>query len=238
MVISFRVLLHFTLLFGSIFVGTACADQSTLDNARHQAAIRDARSMLDASKPADAGSVVRLGDALLRGGYCDEAVEQFERAIEMRPEMEPYLWQHGIALFLVGRYSDAKSIFEKHRIVNPHDVENAAWHFLCVAKANDVDTARQILLPAPGDRRVPMKEILQRLSGGNSKAIEAAVQGTRGTPAHENASLYGDLYIGLIADAEGDRDLAKKHLSQADRSELTHYMADVASVYASTVDAR
>lgn len=214
-------------------VSVASADKPQTHAARHEAAIRDARQRLKAQSPAEANAIVALGDALLRGGRCDEAVKQFEQAIEMRSELEPYLWQHGIALFFVGRYADAKSLFEKHRIVNPRDVENAAWHFLCVAKANDVTTARQILLPAPGDPRVPMKEILQRLSGGDFDAIKLAVEKTKGTPAHINASLYGDLYIGLIADAEGTFRLAEKHLTRAARSELTHYMADIARVYAS-----
>ena len=35
-----------------------------------------------------------------------------------------------------GRYQDCREQFESHRTVNPDDVENAAWHFLCVARAS------------------------------------------------------------------------------------------------------
>ncbi|WP_146577125.1 tetratricopeptide repeat protein [Neorhodopirellula pilleata] len=238
MIRSYRVIVLVAFLIGWVVVDAAHADESAEHQARHESAIQAARESLENQTLDTPDAIVRLGDALLRGGNCDQAVTQFERAIDMRPELEPYLWQHGIALFFVGRFDDAKALFEKHRIVNPRDVENAAWHFLCVAKANDVATARKIVLPAPGDTRVPMKEILQRLSGGDFDAINSAVKKTQGTSGYVNASLYGDLYIGLIADAENDLAIAEKHLSRAAQCPLTHYMADIARVYAARLKTR
>jgi hypothetical protein len=37
--------------------------------------------------------------------------------------------------------------FYAGRTVNPNDVENAAWHFLCVARAESPEKARAALLP-------------------------------------------------------------------------------------------
>lgn len=210
----------------------AWSNDTELNQERHTDAIQRAKKTVAAQPTPSSSALIGLGDALLRSGRCSEATENFERAIKRDPESEPYLWQYGIALFFVGRYDDARSLFEKHRVVNPNDVENAAWHFLCVAKADDIEKARTILLPAPGDSRVPMEEVLQRLKGGNFDAIRAAVEKTRGTPSHASAAFYGDLYIGMIADAEGEPDVARKYLQNASKAELTHYMADIARVYA------
>lgn len=225
---------HFyaAVLISGVFALPGWSDETELHLTRHRDAIKQARAAVAEQREPSPNALVAFGDALLRSGRCDEAAETFERAIKQSPESEPYLWQYGIALFFVGRYDDARSLFEKHRVVNPHDVENAAWHFLCVAKASDLAKARKILLPAPGDSRPPMEEILQRLKGGNSDAITAAVEKTQNTPAHTSAEFYGNLYIGLIADAEGNPGLAREHLRKAADADLTHYMADVARVYA------
>ncbi len=183
-----------------------------------------------------AAAFVQLGDAQLRSGQSAAAVKSFEQALALEPQSEPYLWQYGIALYFVGRYAEGRELFEKHRKVNPHDVENAAWHFLCAAKATDLAQARQLLLPAPADRRAPMKQILERLPGGDAEAIETAVAELQGSPAHASARLYADLYLGLIADAEGQTQTAERYLQQAASTELTNYMADVARVYAAHLE--
>ena len=49
--------------------------------------------------------------------------------------------------------------------MNPDDVENAAWHFLCVARAESPAKARAALLPVGPDARVPMREVYQMFRG-------------------------------------------------------------------------
>jgi lipoprotein NlpI len=70
-----------------------------------------------------------------RAGRIAEAVAGFDRVAAAVPQQAPQLWQRGIALFYAGRFDDCRRQFESHRTVNPDDVENAAWHFLCVAKS-------------------------------------------------------------------------------------------------------
>lgn len=231
--IAVLALLVGQILLGQTMFGPRAWSDDTTHTARHDRAITIATELLESQQDSPtASALTRLGDALLRSGRCQEAVENFETAIQLSPQSEPYLWQHGIALFFAGRYDDARELFEKHRLVNPHDVENAAWHFLCVAKAQDVDRARKILLPAPGDARIPMEEVLKRLPGGGFDEIRSAVAKTEDTRDHASAAFYGDFYIGLIADAEGNREIAKTHLEKAAATDFTHYMADVARVYA------
>lgn len=56
--------------------------------------------------------------------------------------------------------------------MNPNDVENAAWHFLCVARAESPEQARAALLPVGSDRRVPMRQIYEMFRGTLSPYME------------------------------------------------------------------
>ncbi len=71
----------------------------------------------------------------------------FDRVVALQPEVAPQLWQRGIALYYAGRFDAGRLQFESHRTVNPADVENAAWHFLCVAKAESAAAAKDRMLP-------------------------------------------------------------------------------------------
>ena len=101
----------------------------------------------------------------------------FDRVAALAPQAAPQLWQRGIALYYAGRYQDCRAQFESHRTVNPNDVENLAWHFMCVAKAESPAKARAALLPVGPDQRLPMREIYQMFRGTMTpEAILAAGQ--------------------------------------------------------------
>src|SRR6266851_9162895 len=89
-------------------------------------------------------------------GRIAQAVDGFDRVAKLVPSYAPQLWQRGIALYYAGRYKDCRAQFESHRTVNPADVENAAWHFACAAKADTPEVARAALLPVGPDPRRPM----------------------------------------------------------------------------------
>lgn len=176
------------------------------------------------------------GDVYLRAGKIDHSIEQFERYIKQVPEHEPELWQYGIALALVGRYDDGRKLFELHRTVNPRDVENALWHFYCVAKASSPERARALVLPAPGDRRVPMAPLLSLYRGeADEAAVRAAVaELPEDSRAIKMAGFYADLYLAMLADAEGDRQRASELAARAAKIAEVNYMTDVGRIYQST----
>ncbi len=182
---------------------------------------------------------IRLaGDLYLRVGKVNSAVKQFERYVRLVPADKPELWQFGIALALVNRYDDARKLFELHRAANPNDVENSAWHFLCVAKMANQKAAEKTVLPAPGDTRVPMNEIRRLLiDGDEQRVLDAVSKLTEGSAEHAAASFYANLYLGLYADATGNSAKAKRFLSDAAKSTQVNYMADVARVYLRELDA-
>ena len=103
-------------------------------------------------------------------GRVEEAADECDQVARARPGAAPQLWQRGIALYYAGRYQDCRRQFESHLTVNPSDVENSAWHFLCVARAESPEAARRARLPVGPDPRRPMREIYEM-------AIEEGVKG-------------------------------------------------------------
>src|SRR3954469_13308057 len=163
---------------------------------------------LQASVDVDALLDRAIADFL--AGRIAESVEKFDRVAASDPALAPHLWQRGIALYYAGRYADCRRQFESHRTVNPDDVENAAWHFLCVARADSPAAARAALLPVGPDPRPPMREIYQMFCGALSADQVLAAAGTR-----PEALFYAHLYVALYAEASGDRVRTLEHLQVA-----------------------
>ena len=163
-------------------------------------------------------------------GRFAESAAAFDSLAKALPDEAPYLWQRGIALYYAGRYADCRRQFESHRTVNPNDVENAAWHFLCVARAESPAKAKAALLPVGPDARAPMREVYQMFRG--TLTPEQVLSAAGSQPA---ALFYAHLYVGLYFEAQGMTARALEHIkiAAADRFEREGgYMHMVARVHA------
>ena len=95
-----------------------------------------------------------------------ESVTGFDRVVTLAPEARATaLAARHRAVLRRAAIEDCRAQFESHRTVNPNDVENPAWHFLCVAHAESPEKARAALLPVGPDQRSPMREIYQMFRG-------------------------------------------------------------------------
>jgi len=186
--------------------------------------------------PQDPSALLDAAVADFERGRIDDSVAKFDQLVAVAPRAMPQLWQRGIALYYAGRYDDCRKQFEAHRTVNPDDVENAAWHFLCVARAESAERARAGLLPVGPDARVPMREVLELFRG---KMTTEQVMAAAGTSL--SGQFYGNLYIGLYYEAIGDNARARTALEAAasDRySSAGGYMHMVARVHVSRLGKR
>ena len=164
-----------------------------------------------------------------KAGRVEQSAAGFDQLARLIPDQAPQLWQRGIAQYYAGRFRDCRDMFVSHRTVNPADVENAAWHFLCVARAESPEAARQQLLPVGSDARVPMREVYQMLMG---RATPAQVLAAAGSDT--SAQFFGRLYVGLYLEATGDRAKGREHIAiaaQGQYASVGGYMHDVARVH-------
>ena len=145
-----------------------------------------------------------------RQGRIAESIVGFDEVARLEPRSAPQLWQRGIALYYAGRFRDCRAQFESHRTVNPADVENAAWHFLCVARAESPERAKAALLPVEPDSRVPMRQIYEMFRGTMTPEAMLASAG-----ADPSAQFYAQLYAGLYFEALGNQRRALEHIRAA-----------------------
>jgi hypothetical protein len=169
-------------------------------------------------------------------GRISESVAAFDELARVAPREAPYLWQRGIALYYAGRYKDCRAQFESHRTVNSDDVENAAWHFLCVARGDSPKAARAALLPVGPDSRVPMHEIYEMFRGATT--ADAVLKAAGAKP---QGRFYAHLYVGLYSEAIGDQARAREQITLAAQPQFADaggYMHMVAVVHLARLDSK
>lgn len=189
--------------------------------------------------PDDAAVLLKRGTLRLRLADYPGALSDFDRYAAQRPSRTPDLWQRGIALFFLGRLDDARRQFELHRLVNPRDVENSAWHFACVARLSGLSAAREQWMPVQGDRRVPMAEIQRVMTGGADPGLPlATAEKLEDEEAQARARFYAHLYLALFHGCEGKRDRELRHAAEAAKgAESQGIMGEIARLYADWVAA-
>jgi lipoprotein NlpI len=175
--------------------------------------------------------LVARGMQHFRNNKIAESIRDFDRAAQLDPQRAPYLWQRGISDYYAGKFREGRRQFESHQAVNPNDVENAAWHFICVARSEGVVAARKVLIKIDltQDSRVPMAEIYRFFAGNGS---EAAILEAAKRDGSEGARMYAHLYLGLYYEAAGDAKQARLQIRQAaDARVKDDYMHDVAKIH-------
>jgi len=168
----------------------------------------------------------RRAEIHFQNARIDASLRDFDRFNQLRPDRAARNWQRGIALYYAERYQAGVAQFELHRTVNPQDVENAVWHFLCATRApgGSVERARESLIPVKHDERTPMAEI-HDLFAGTASVEEVLAAGADGG---ESGRFYADLYAGLYLEALGDRERSLEHIARAAvNPSADHYMGDV-----------
>ena len=176
----------------------------------------------------------RRGDAYLKSGKFKEAVADFDKFLEFRPKAAPDHWRRGIALYYAGKFDEGRKQFDLHRTVNPEDVENSAWHYLCNARANTPKKAREDLIPVTKDARVPMKQVLELFAGKlkPQDVLDAAENAKLKDEALKEARFYANQYVALYYESEGDAKKCLEHLTAAvEKYKIGHYMWDVADAH-------
>src|SRR5260370_26948487 len=182
-----------------------------------------------------AAQIYRLrGVEQFKLAHFQESVADFDKVIELKPNRAPALWQRGIACYYAGRYEEGRKQFELHKTVNSNDVENAVWHFLCVARAAGLEQARNGLIKVKADPRLPMMKIHALFAGeaGPEEVLTAARAGYSSRAQLKQQLFYAHLYLGLYFEAIGDSQLSRQHIFTAAKDPNENdYMGEVARLH-------
>ncbi len=207
-----------------------------------RASVRQAAGLLDLAKqdyddlvtsdPKDSRAWHQRGWLHLVLGHPTNAVADFDKALELVPAQKPYDWQRGIACYYANQFEEGRRQFEIHQTVNSQDVENAVWHFLCVAKTDGVEKARKLLINITADPRVPLQEVQALFAGtGKPEAVLQAAKDRSGSRSKES-HFYAHLYLGLYFEALGNTEKSAEHILLATTEyNLPGLMGDVARTH-------
>ena len=181
-------------------------------------------------EPQSPQALVDLAESEFAAGRVEESIAAFDRLAALVPSAAPTLWQRGIALYIAGRYSECATQFAAFYAEDPGDLENATWHFLCVARGQSIERARAGLLKAGPDPRVLRQQIYEMLAGQRTPDQLLDLSGK----SVALVQFYGHVYVGLYMDASGNLAAAIDHLTTAANERYDEYggfMNVVAKVY-------
>lgn len=184
-------------------------------------------------EPNSARISLDLGAARFRNGDMAGSVAAFEHVAELEAHSRAQLWQLGISQYYARDFAGCTDLFELHRTVNPQDVENSVWHFLCVAATRGFDAASTGLIPIDRDGRVPMMEVFALFGGSGSvqEVLDAAERATS-SGSGTGPEFYAHLYLGLYYEAAGDAANSRTHIAKAVQLKQSgNYMWQVARVH-------
>ena len=212
-----------------------------LDQASQTAASGDSAKAVELAtaairkEPDLAGAWYLRGREHFRIAKFDESLADFDRFVELRPDLASRQWERGITCYYAGKFDVGAKQFELYQTFHDSDVENSVWRYLCQARVEGVEKAREAMLPIKNDPRVPMMQVYD-LYRGRATPDDVLTAARAGEPSDAELNqrlFYAHLYLGLYYEATGDNDQAKTHIVEAaDKHKIGHYMWDVARVHA------
>jgi lipoprotein NlpI len=238
-----RVLIAVVLILAAIQCAAAADDRlakiaALAREGHHAKAIALASDAIDADPRAADAYYLRA-----RSRFCNyeipAALADFDRYIELRPQLASRQWERGIACYYAGEFKKGAEQFELYQTYHDNDVENSVWRFLCLVPLDGLEKARTTMLPIRNDRRIPMMQVYQLYRGELSvDEVFAAID--RDQPNEKDRAgrmFYARLYVGLYYEALGNEELAKKYILQAaeghrETESINRYMWAVADVHA------
>ena len=173
------------------------------------------------------------GQVYFKLGKFSESLADFDKYLDLEPGEKNGHWMRGITCYYAGKFEEGRKQFEGYEKVDVNDVENAVWHFLCVARKDGLPKARQGLLKIGKDRRVPMTEVYELFAGKlkPDDVVKAAKTPGASQDLLNRQLFYAHLYLGLYYEVEGDQKNALENLEEAVQHRVGHYMWDVARVH-------
>ncbi|MCA9041695.1 MAG: tetratricopeptide repeat protein [Planctomycetaceae bacterium] len=157
------------------------------------------------------------GDAYFFLSQFDKAVADYNRMIELNPQLKDSHWRRGIALYYAGEYEQAANQFERYHSYDNVDRENGIWRYFCQVRAYGEKRAREDLLKYEKDDREPFPRLYELFAGKvTPKEILESIHAAELSPEdREQRLFYAELYVGLNHAVHQENEQAIPHLEKA-----------------------
>jgi tetratricopeptide (TPR) repeat protein len=180
------------------------------------------------NQPQNPHAYIRRGMVNFQLAKIEESIQDFDTAEQLDSKLKPYLWQRGLSYYYAERFAEGAQQFEIDLTVNPQDVEETVWRYLCIARSVGVLEARNSLLTVKNDPRRIMRSVYDLFAGTctpDDVLNIGKLEGLKG-------KFYSHLYLGLYYEVENNLDLAQEYLLKAaDKYKIDDYMWYLAQVH-------
>lgn len=162
----------------------------------------------------------RRGDLYFFRGKFVEAVSDFDKMVDLKPDLETSHWRRGIAYFYAKRYKDAARQFEIYHSFDNVDRENGIWRYLSQVKSVGKDEARKGLLKYEKDDREPFPDVYRLFAGklSGDEVLDKISSANIGPDERAKRQFYAELYVGLNDFVDDKPESAERHLREAVRN--------------------
>jgi lipoprotein NlpI len=189
----------------------------------------------------------KRGDSLFFLAKFKEAVADYDKLVELKPELDASHWRRGIAYYYAGRYADAAAQFERYHSFDNVDRENGIWRYLSQAMEKGRDEAQKELLRYEKDDREPFGDVYRLFAGTITpeQVLENIAAAKVSDLERKKREFYAELYIGLHLSVLKHDQQALEHLAKAaantwapDAGYGPHYMWRVAKLHHEQLQAK
>ncbi|MBD2163822.1 hypothetical protein H6G04_05315 [Calothrix membranacea FACHB-236] len=180
------------------------------------------------NQPQNPNAYIRRGMVNFQLAKIDESIQDFDTAEKLDTRLKPYLWQRGLSYYYAEKFAEGAKQFEIDLTVNAQDVEETVWRYLCIARLDSVEKARNSLLTVRNDPRRIMRSVYDLYAGNctpNDVLNVGQSEGVKG-------NFYSHLYLGLYYEVENNMKLAQEYIVKAaDNYKIDDYMWYLAQVH-------
>ena len=161
---------------------------------------------------ASPSALIQRGMQLFRELNLAASLEVFDSLYAAHQQLQPQLWQRGLALYYANRFAEGAAQFRLDAAAyNTADAEEAIWACLCESRLEGGLPAARARMLAVGQDPRPVLRIALRVFRGEAGAEELAQAGA--ASAHD--SFYALLYEGLLLEAQGNAPASARAISSA-----------------------
>ena len=156
----------------------------------------------------------KRGDMRLFLGKFQDAKADYEKMIQLDPELEVSHWRLGIAYFYLEEYDKAARQFQIYHNFDAVDRENGIWRFMSQFKSKGLKTAREGLLKYEKDDRPPYP-LLYEMFAGRLKPEEVFLrieQANYSESFKERVFFHACLYVGIYLELVEDKKVMAENL--------------------------
>ncbi|QIR41256.1 hypothetical protein HCG51_05490 [Tolypothrix sp. PCC 7910] len=180
------------------------------------------------NQPQNPNAYIRRGMVNFQLAKIDESIQDFDTAEKIDPRLKPYLWQRGLSYYYAEKFAEGAEQFEIDLTVNAQDVEETVWRYLCIARIDGVEKARNSLLTVRNDPRQIMRSVYDLYAGNCTTDDVLDVGQSEGV----KGNFYSHLYLGLYYEAENNLELAQEYIVKAANNyKIDDYMWYLAQVH-------